>query len=192
MKDKNFISELIDAGLPGHLIDTVVGMGQLKSIKSQTKLIDAGKECQMIYFILKGAFVCRHLNKETGDKRTIEFHMDDFQPFMTCVDSYFTNTPTACELLAISNAEVLAFRKNDLEELAHTHQALSAFYYSRIINALVSVHDFKTKLIQYSSDSLYRYMICHYPQIIQKIPSKYIAEFMGISPEWLSKLKRKA
>ncbi len=191
MKNKNFISELMDAGLPGHLIDAVINMGQFKSIKSQTKLIDTGKECRMIYFILKGAFVCRHLNEETGDKRTIGFHMDDFQPFMTCVDSYFTNTRTACDLLAIGDGEVLEFRKNDLEELAGTHQVLSAFYYARIINALVSEHDFKTKLIQYSSDSLYRYMICHHPQIIQKIPSKYIAEFMGISPEWLSKLKHK-
>jgi len=192
MKNKNFISELMDAGLPGQLIDTVVGMGQLINVKSQTKLIDAGKECRMIYFILKGAFVGRHLNVETGDKRTIGFHMDNFQPFMTCVDSYFTNTPTACDLLAISNAEVFAFRKNDLEELAGAHKILSAFYYSRIINALVSEHDFKTKLIQYSSDSLYKYLICYHPQIIQKIPSKYIAEFMGISPEWLSKLKHKA
>ncbi|MDB4900973.1 MAG: Crp/Fnr family transcriptional regulator [Mucilaginibacter sp.] len=192
MKNNNFINELIDAGLPEPLIDTIVCVGQLVNIKSQTKLIEAGKKCRVIYFILKGAFVCRHLNGETGDKRTIAFHMDDFQPFMTCVDSYFTNSPSRCDLLAISNGEVLAFRKNDLEELAGAHQVLSAFYYAHIINVLVSEHDFKTKLIQYPSDSLYRYIICHHPQIIQKIPSKYIAEFMGISPEWLSKLKHKA
>lgn len=41
MKNKDFISELADAGLPGHLIDTVIGMGQLINIKSQTKLIEA-------------------------------------------------------------------------------------------------------------------------------------------------------
>ena len=191
MKNNNFINELVDAGLPGHLIATIAGMGQLINIKSQTTLIDAGKECRMIYFILRGAFVCRYLNEETGDKRAIGFYMDDFQPFMTCVDSYFTNTRTACDLLAISNAEVIAFRKNDLVELADAHKVLSAFYYSRIINALVREHDFKIKLIQYSSDSLYRYIIYNYPQIVQKIPSKYIAEFMGISPEWLSKLKHK-
>ncbi|TWI94552.1 CRP-like cAMP-binding protein [Mucilaginibacter frigoritolerans] len=191
MNNNSFINELRAAGLPEHLIDTVIGVGQLKSVKSQTTLIEAGKDCRTIYFILKGAFVCRHLNQETGDKRTISFHMVDFQPFITCIDSYFTNLPTACDLLAISEAEVLAFRKNDLEELAGAHQILSAFYNAHIINALVSEHGFKTKLIQYSSESLYRYIICNYPQIIQKIPSKYIAEFMGISPEWLSKLKHK-
>jgi hypothetical protein len=36
--------------------------------------------------------------------------MDDFQPFMTCVDSYFTNTPTACDLLAISIDKVKGFK----------------------------------------------------------------------------------
>jgi len=191
MKNNNFISELKDAGLPEHLIDIVVDAGQLKSVKSQTTLIETGKQCEVIYFILKGSFVCRHLNKETGDKRVTGFHMCDFQPFMTCVDSYFTNTPTACDLLAISEAEVLTFRKNDMEKLAGAHQVLAAFYNAQIINALVSEHGFKTKLVQYSSESLYRYMIFNYPQIIQKIPSKYIAEFMGISPEWLSKLKHK-
>jgi len=191
MKNNNFISVLTNAGLPEHLTATVAGIGRLISVKSQTTLIDAGKECRIIYFILKGSFVCRHLNEETGNKRAIEFHMDDFQPFMTCVDSYFNNTRTECDLLAISNAEVLAFRKADLEELANAHQPLSVFYYARIIDALVSEHNFKTKLIQYPPDSLYRYIIGHHPQIIQKIPSKYIAEFMGISPEWLSKLKHK-
>jgi CRP-like cAMP-binding protein len=191
MKNNNFISVLKDGGIPDHLISIVIDLGQLIKIKSQAKLIDAGKECRMIYFILSGAFVCRHLNEETGNKRTIGFFMDDFQPFMTCVDSYFTNTRTACDLLAITNGEVLAFEKSDLEKLAGTHQVLSAFYNAHIIAALVSEHDFKTKLIQYPSDSFYRHIIDRYPQIIQKIPSKYIAEYMGISPEWLSKLKRK-
>jgi len=191
MKNKNFIDELIDAGVPEHLINAIISVGQLINVKNQTNLIEAGKECSMIYFILKGAFVCRHLNEETGDKRAIGFHMSDFQPFMTCVDSYFTNTPTGCDLLAISDGEVLAFRRSDLVELSGAHQVLSVFYYDRISDALVSEHNFKTKLIQYSSESLYRYIICHHPQIVQKIPSKYIAEFMGISPEWLSKLKHK-
>jgi hypothetical protein len=44
MKNKNFINALTAAGLPGPLIDAVVGMGQLINVKSQTKLIDAGKE----------------------------------------------------------------------------------------------------------------------------------------------------
>ena len=80
MKTEGFITKLRDAGLPEPLIDTIVCVGQLVNIKSQTKLIEAGKKCRVIYFILKGAFVCRHLNGETGDKRTIAFHRMIFSP----------------------------------------------------------------------------------------------------------------
>jgi len=65
------------------------------------------------------------------------------------------------------------------------------FYIQRLINALLIEDEFKTQIISKSSEKLYQYLISEYPQIILNFPSKHIAEFMGITQEWLSKLKKK-
>jgi hypothetical protein len=60
-----------------------------------------------------------------------------------------------------------------------------------LTQALQEENDFKLKIISYSTERLYSYLIEHCPEVIQKVPSKFIAEFMGISSEWLSKLKHR-
>jgi hypothetical protein len=85
---------------------------------------------------------------------------------------------------------VLKMKKRDLEALLGMDAKLSAFYQSMVIKVLTEENDLKLKIIAYSSDQLYRYFLENFPIVIQRVPAKYIAELMGISPEWLSKLKR--
>jgi CRP-like cAMP-binding protein len=110
---------------------------------------------------------------------------------MGCVDSFFSGEKTKCELKAISSAEVLVFEKDDIEYHIKEDPALFQFYHTLVTTALQEENDFKLKIIAYTSEQLYRHILTHFPVIIQRIPSKYIAEFMGISQEWLSKLKHR-
>jgi hypothetical protein len=43
----------------------------------------------------------------------------------------------------------------------------------------------------YSNEEIYNYLIDECNSVIKNVPSKYIAEFIGISAEWLSKTKKK-
>jgi hypothetical protein len=59
-----------------------------------------------------------------------------------------------------------------------------------IYETLAVENNLKNKVISESSENLYKYLIASCPQVIKVVSSKYIAEFMGITPEWLSKLKK--
>ncbi|MEL7535162.1 MAG: hypothetical protein AAFN10_27915, partial [Bacteroidota bacterium] len=122
---------------------------------------------------------------------TINFFLSDLHPFMSCIDSYFTQMPSSCELRAVADSIVLTMSKIDLEAMIENHPELRQFYHSRVVQALIEENELKLKIISYSSKQLYQYLIEELPIVIQQVPSKYIAEFMGISAEWLSKLKRK-
>ena len=194
MPDNNihaFIKTLQQGGLSLDSVDTILSRAQLVTVKIHSKLVTSGNRCQKIFFLLEGAFVSRYIDDETTQERAVSFHLANFQPFMTCIDSYFSAVSTHYELLCTSDAKVLAFNKKDLEELAASQADMSHFYYNQIIIGLMSEHNFRTKLITFSSERFFKYLRSSYPQIIQNIPSKYIAEFMGISQEWLSKLKNK-
>ena len=47
----------------------------------------------------------------------------------------------------------------------------------------------RANLISLNSLEMLKLLHKNYPQILLQVPSKYIADFLGISPQWLSKLK---
>ena len=186
-----FLEELQAKNISTVKIETIISKGKLLHIKNQSLLIKPNTVCDKAYFVLKGGFVCRYINEEFEIEKTINFYLEDFHPFMSCVDSYFSETKTQCELRAIANSEVIELDKKDIDIIISQDIDLFQFYHSLVAQALQEENDFKLKIISYSSERLYSYLITHCPKIIQQVPSKYIAEFMGISSEWLSKLKHR-
>lgn len=187
----NFIQILQSHQFTQDDIHLVQSVASIKNIKSYKTLIDYGERCQCIYFVLKGGFVMKAINEEDGNERTINFNLDSFQPFMTVPQSYFNNVPANCKLQAIKNSDILVFEKKQLLEIVNQSECIKDFYYQQIINALLLELDFRMKLITCSPQKLYALFISDYQEIIKNIPSKDIASFIGISPEWLSNLKKK-
>ncbi len=163
---------------------------QLITVKSKDTLIIPGEVCKHVYLVLKGGFVCRYIHEKTGDANTINFYLEDLHPIMATLDSFFTQTPTNCELKAITTSLVGALPLDAVKTLMGRDEQFVRFYNDIITTAMVEENDLKTKLISYSSKEKYDYLLEEMPSIIQNVPSKYIAEFCGISPGWLSKLKK--
>lgn len=171
-------------------LDFLTAHVHMQHMKNNEILLAPGMVCENAYFVVQGGFVCRFIDAENATGKTINFYLPDIHPFMGCIDSFFTQTPTQCELRSISDSVVLHMKKKDLDTLLEMDAVLLDFYWKTVITALREENDLKLKIIAYSSEQLYRYFMETFPAVIQYVPSKYIAELMGISPEWLSKLKR--
>jgi CRP-like cAMP-binding protein len=191
MTQNEISAKLIQIGIPAELLQPVLNISTLKTVRSQHKLIEVGQLNNEIFIVLKGSFVSQYVHPETGDERTINFFMVNYHPFMTLIDAYFSGSKSFYRLKAVSNACILVFPKNELLKLREDNILFRDFYDQSIITGLVQVGELMTKLIVLKSVDFYNYLIAENPMIIQSIPSKYIAEFMGISREWLSKLKNK-
>ena len=187
----SFFEFLGKMGMSTHNIEMMFGHAKYFKLKSQQILITPGEICDKVYFVLNGGFVCRYIDEEFESKKTINFYLPDFHPMMSCIDSFFTGTKTKCELRAIVNSEVLIFEKKDIETLTSLDKEFGDMYNFLIADALQGENDLKMKIISYTSENLYSYLMTECPSVIQRVSSKYIAEFMGISQEWLSKLKHK-
>ena len=183
------LEELQSSNISFDQIDKLLSKGKLVHVKSQSLLVQPGTICDKVYYVLKGGFVVRYINQELDIEKTINFYLEDFHPFMSCVDSYFSQTITQCELRAITNSEVMEFHKKDIDALMLEDTAFAQFYNFMVAQALQEENDFKLKIISYSSERLYSYLITNCSEVIRQVPSKFVAEFMGISAEWLSKLK---
>lgn len=185
------LEQLQNSNISPNKIENILSKGKLLNVKSQSLLLKPNTICDKGYFVLKGGFVCRYIDEELEIEKAINFYLEDFHPFMSCVDSYFSETKTQCELRAIANSEVIEFNKKDIDAFIREDIDFFQFYHTLVTRALQEENDFKLKIISYSSERLYSYLITHCPKVIQQVPSKFIAEFMGISSEWLSKLKHR-
>lgn len=128
--------------------------------------------------------------KDDGNERTINFFLSSFQPFMTVPQSYFQNVPSSFKISAIKNSDILVFAKTDLLQIVENSNSIKEFYHNQIVNALLNEIDFRTKLLTYSPKKMYELLITDYQDVIQNVSSRHIANFIGISPEWLSNLKK--
>lgn len=166
---------------------------QLKEVevKSNQLLVKSGQTNTHLYYVMEGGFVCRFVSEDKEIERTINFYLNELHPVMACIDSYFSQTKTSCELRAICDSKVLAISKIVLDNLIAVDPKIKMLFEQILTNALIEENDLKLKIISCKPDVLYQYLIKEFPTIIHKVPSKYIAELMGISAEWLSKLKSK-
>jgi hypothetical protein len=186
-----FIQSLQTSGLSPDKIGKLISLAKPLVVKNQSLLVSPNIISDKMYFVLKGGFVCRYIDIELEIEKTINFYLEDFHPFMGCVDGFFSGTETMCELRAIAPSEVLEFNKKDIDAIIGQDIDIFKFYHSLITKALQEENDFKLKIISYSSERLYSYLIEHCPKVIELVPSRFVAEFMGISSEWLSKLKHR-
>ncbi len=173
-------------------INILMATGKIIAVKKRTKLIQVGDVCDKGFFIIDGGFISRIYNTKTKKSRTQNFFLDDFNPFMSCEDSYFTGDKTHTDLLAIKDSLIIQFTKQDLERVTDEHKDLAKFFQNYIlVNALKQESELRKILNAYSKEEIYTYLIEKCNSVVKNVPSKYIAEFIGISAEWLSKTKRK-
>lgn len=169
----------------------MLSYGQVLELKTHNILVNVGEKCNKVYYVLEGGFIMKYFDHNTSVERTINFHLPNFQPFMTIVESYFHNKVSNYQIKAFQASKLIELDKKDINRVISENEDLYKFYVDMIVNVLISENEFKSRLISLDTKSLYQYLNNSWPQIIKNVPSKYIAEFMGISSEWLSKLKSK-
>lgn len=188
---ESLISALVNFSFTDEQIARVQNALKLEVVESNAVVAEPETIATSLHYILEGSFVCRKKHSRDGIFKTINFFLDNLHPFMLCVDSYFTETRTKCELRAVSKSKILTISKNHINELIATDTKFLEFYNHLLIKALLETVEMKQKLISFKPIERYVDILEHFPQIIERIPSYYIAEYIGVSPEWLSKLKNR-
>ena len=85
---------------------------------------------------------------------------------------------------------MIELSRDDIEDIVKDDIGLFRFYFNVVCRGFLEENELKSKIITESSENLFRYLTSEYSLLIKSVSSKYIAEFMGITPEWLSKIRK--
>ena len=160
------------------------------NIKKKEILVKYNDSSDALFFIASGSFeISQAFNN--GDVKTVWFFLDNMFDIMGCLDSVFLGVATKYEITAIEDSTVIKFSYNLIESWLEKYPYLNEFVRKDIIYGLVNLFEIRNHMSSHSSLEFIKYLKTNYPNVLERIPDKNIAELMGITPEWYSKLQRK-
>jgi CRP-like cAMP-binding protein len=154
------------------------------NVKKNTCVVSEGHICQEFYFINHGNF--RHYEiLENGTEATLNLYTEG--DWMLEYKSMMTQAPSQAFIQATTDSEVFKLGAWDFHELVKTSD--SFFRVGRIFEQAIQNQDYQNTRM--TPEEKYALLLVSKPQIIQRFPLKYIASYLGISPETLSRVRRK-
>jgi CRP-like cAMP-binding protein len=164
--------------------------GKIRYLNKNEYLLTAGQMCRHGYFISSGSLVKTFLN-QNGKEVVQGFFIDDAYAFLSEVISYFSDKDSDFQIKALENCEVIEFSKSQLEYLINNYQEFAVFFHKITSSSFQNLYMFSAMRLSLNAEEFLLYLYDQHPIYMQRIPDKYIAQFMGVSKEWLSKLKKK-
>ncbi|MBB6461965.1 Crp/Fnr family transcriptional regulator [Flammeovirga kamogawensis] len=161
---------------------------EIKSIKKNDILIEAGKVCDWIAFVNSGIL----RNYYTSSKEDEVTYCITFpNTFISAYSSFITTKKTFENIHAIVDSELLVIKKSDYQNLLNSSENWLKFskYFSE--QSYVLMENRLISLQMETAEKRYLDLMNNYPEYIQNIPLKYISSYLGITQRHLSRLRKK-
>ena len=151
-------------------------------------LTQQGDVCKSVCFILSGCTKMFHIDKE-GQEHIVMFSIEDW--WASDLGSFISQTPADYNVQCIENTELIQFTYEKLEELYKDIPKLERLFRKIVERSFVASQ--KRLIRNFSIPAKERYLLFkeNYPKIEQRIPQYMVASYLGITKEFLSKIKSK-
>jgi CRP/FNR family transcriptional regulator, anaerobic regulatory protein len=140
-----------------------------------------------LFFIEKGA--CRSYFLKEGEEITDFFFFE--KSFATDFASFCSQKPSSLILECIEDCQVTVIHKKDLENLYTTNHAFSEIGRQMAEYSYLQIEERMRLLHTESLEIKYNWMLTHFPEIFQRVPQHYIATYLGVKPQSLSRIRAK-
>ena len=168
-------------------MDLINSLFKYESVSKGTFMLETGKLTDRVFFILSGYL--RYFKViESGEELVI--HLFAPNNFATSVNSFFLGKKTEETLQAITDCEYLYISKPDLEKLYSTNLKWQSFGRKLMESFLIEKEERIIDQLSLTAQDRYSKLVKNQPDIIQNVPVKYIASFIGIQPESLSRIRK--
>lgn len=159
-----------------------------KKLRKKQYLLQEGDICKTIAFVEKGILKA-YSTDEQGNEHIIQFGLEGW--IISDLYSFLTNEPAVYNIEAIEDSELVLISKSAHEELLLKVPKYETFTRLNITNAYLTMQKRITSIISSPLEERYAKFIELYPDIVQRVPQHMIASYMGLSPETLSRVRRR-
>ena len=161
---------------------------KLKQVKKKEFLLKEGEVCKFEAFVNKGCFKTFHIDPK-GFEHVLYFSVEGW--WIGDIDSFTNQVPAQLFIEALENSEILFINKEDKDALYETLPKVEKLF--RIMSQKRIVALQRTMIGSLSKTAQERYIdyITAYPKIAERLTNLELAAYLGISHEFLSKIRKK-
>ncbi|MGB8190464.1 MAG: Crp/Fnr family transcriptional regulator [Chitinophagaceae bacterium] len=171
----------LSAGLQQYLLSNL----KAKTLKRKDYVLKKGQISSHIYFVKQGLLRCFYLKNNT---EVSSWFMREGDVIIS-VESFFQQKPSYESIQVLEDCELFYITYEELQHIYRTYpefnfvgRILTETYYTLSEQRLYSLR-------MQRSQERYQYLLTHQPELILRVPAKYLASYLGITEVTLSKIK---
>ncbi len=166
-------------------------LSYFKSIQVSKKgyLQQSGQTCKNHYFVISGCLRKYFIN-DKGTEMTTEFAIETW--WLTDNKAYENQSESLFSIQAVEKSEILVIDFHSQEKLL-TEFPIMERYFRFVYQRAYAAAQMRLKfLYDYSKEDRFYHFNQAHPGFIQRIPQYLVASFLGLTPEYLSEIRRKS
>ena len=159
---------------------------EIKQYKAKTVLVNAGEISKYSYFVNSGLLRSFNINDNIVE-HVLSFACEGW--WIGDIYSLISKKPGNLFIEVLEDAEVVLLTRESQNELFTEIPKLERFFRILTENSLVAHQERLMDNLSLTAEERFDKFCKRYPTIIQRVPQKQIASYIGVTPEFFSKMK---
>jgi CRP-like cAMP-binding protein len=159
-----------------------------RRLKKKEFLLHQGEVSRQETFVTQGCLRAFSVN-DKGEEHIAQFAVEDW--WVGDMYSFLTGAPSRLYIEALEDCQLLQIDRPGLEDLYLRVPKMERFFRIIIQNAFIASQNRVLSAMSQTADERYLAFIRKYPNIEQRVPLYQIAAYLGITPEFLSRIRKK-
>ncbi len=157
-----------------------------RKVKRRQFLLSEGDVCSRYWYVQNGLFRTFHVD-ENGKEHNLAFAAEG--NWVTDVGSFHSEKPSRLYIEALEESTVYEFEKPDLIDCYINYPTFDRRFRVTVENQFIELQNRFLQILSISAEKRYKAFLKDYPAFVQRLTNVQIASYIGITPEFLSKLR---
>ncbi|MBS0030757.1 Crp/Fnr family transcriptional regulator [Chitinophaga sp. 22321] len=159
---------------------------KFRRVRKRTYLLQDGEICDFEAYIVKGCIRTYYLSDD-GTETILSFAIEDW--WVSDPYSFTEQTPSNMFIESLEDCELLVVDHKSKAALYQKIPKFETLFRLLIQRSLFALQKRFHSLVSQTAEQRYLAFLEKYPQVVQRVPQNQIARYLGVSPEFLSKVR---
>lgn len=160
---------------------------KIKKFKRREVIMDIGEVCKDAMYIGEGCL--RYFHLVDGEEHTGQFFFEN--GWYTDYESFLTGEPSRVSIQAIEKCTLACFSRKDMYQIYEETPRFERFGRLMAETGFIGLRKKTETFAQLTPEERYLKLVKERPKVIQRIPQHFIASFLGIKPQSLSRIRKR-
>ncbi|WP_274476604.1 Crp/Fnr family transcriptional regulator [Mangrovimonas aestuarii] len=189
MKESNLTKHIANiTSLSEKEATEIIDFFDYQSYKKKEKLQLSENPCYKLFFVSEGCLQLYFID-DLGNTKTTQFAIENW--WITDFLAFQNQNHSEFFIEAVENSKVFSITFSNYQELLEKHPKMEKYFRTIYETAFGSALMRFKYIYSFSKEDIFFEFQTQFPEFVQRVPQYLLASFLGLTPEYLSEIKRK-